>query len=149
MAQNIAIRGQEVSIHVTVDGRAQEGTWAKVKDFTVTPRTELIEQNYLGEYYTDLDKQYSGFDFSFSVDMQDRNLIDFLNEESQRERTQQTPRRITIQVIYSFRDGQPPVGETYFDAVMKISDQSIGGRDEYVSVSVEGKAKSRSALTLG
>lgn len=148
MATNYAIRGQEVSIHVTVEGEAQEGSWSKVKDFTVTPRTELIEADYLGQYYTDVDKQYSGFDFSFNLDMQDRNLIDFLNQESERERLQQTPRRVTIQVIYSFRDASGPVGETYFDAVLKVSDQSMGSRTEYVSVSVEGKAKRRSALSL-
>lgn len=143
------IRGQEVTIRVTVDGRPQAGTWAKVKDFTVTPRTELVEEEYLGEQHTDLDKQHNGFDLAFSVDMQDRALIDFLSEEISGEENQDALRSVTINVLYAFRDGTDPVGETYFDAVLKVADQSFGGRQEYVSYSVEGKAKRRAVLELG
>lgn len=142
------IRGQEVTIRVTVDGQPQQGTWAKVKDFTVTPRTELVEEEYLGEQHTDLDKQHNGFDIAFSVDMQDRSLIDFLTQEISGEENQDALRSVTINVLYAFRDGANPVGETYFDAVLKVADQSFGGRQEYVSYSIEGKAKRRAVLEL-
>ncbi len=147
MALNQGIRGQEVSIRVAVEGQPQSGTWAKVKDFTMTERTEYLEIDYLGEYQTDLDRQHSGFDLSFNVDMQDRALIDFITEEISREENQELPRSITIMVIYSFRNGDP-VGETYFDVVLKVNDQSFGSRTEYVSYSIEGKAKRRAVLNL-
>ncbi len=143
------IRGQEVTIKVAVDGEPQKGTWAKVKDFTVTPRTEIVEEEYLGELLTDLDKIHNGFDLSFSVDMQDSALIDFLSQEISGDANQDALRSVTITVLYAFRDGSAPVGETYFDAVLKVADQSFGGRQEYVSYSIEGKAKRRAVLPLG
>lgn len=143
------IRGQEVTIRVSIDGKPQQGTWAKVKDFSVTPRTEIKEEEYLGEQHTDLDKIHSGFDFSFSVDMQDRELIDFLSQEIDGENNQDALRSMNLVVMYAFRDGSSPVGESYSGAVIKVSEQSFGGRQEYVSYSIEGKAKTRKVLEIG
>lgn len=146
---NAQIRGQEVTIRITVDGQPLSGSWLKVKDFTVTPRTDLVEENYLGELQADLDVMHHGFDFSFSVDMRDRQVMDYISDLVQREEEQLGCPTVTLNVLYAFRDGSNPVGETYFDAVMKVADHSFGGRTEYVSYSVEGKAKRRSVLELG
>ena len=149
MATNQSIRGQEATIRVSINGQQQIGSWLKVKDFTVTERTEFLETDYLGELTTDLDRHHSGYDFSFSVDMQDRFVLDFITAEVDRERNQLTPSNIVLQVIYAFRNGANPVGEVYFDVVLKVNEQSFGGRTEYISYSIEGKAKRREALQLG
>ena len=142
------IRGQEVTIRITVDGRPQEGTWLKVKDFTVTNRTDIIEENYIGELQTDLDEMHHGFDLSFSVDMQDAEIVKFLRDSVSRQESQDGLPTVTINVLYSFRDGSNPIGETYFDTIMVVSEQSFGGRTEYVSYSIDAKAKRRAVLDL-
>jgi len=146
---NAQLRGQEATIRVTVDGNALTGSWLKVKDFTVTPQTDIIKENYLGEYQPDGDRMHNGFDLSFSIDMRDREVMDFISRSIQEEENQLGCPNVTINVIYAFRDGSDAVGETYFDVVMKVADQSFGGRTEYISYSIEAYAKRRSVLELG
>ena len=52
---SLRTRGQEATLRVTVDGETQDGSWFKVKDFTATPREDIIEEDYLGELESDLD----------------------------------------------------------------------------------------------
>jgi len=141
------IRGQEVTIRISVDGKPQEGTWARVKDFSVSERTELVEENYVGDQYTSLDRMRNGYDLSFTVDMQDRSVIDFIDSDINNEENQDALPAVTISVLYSFRDGTSPVGEVYYDAVLKIAEQSMT-REEYVSYSIEAKAQRKKVLEI-
>lgn len=141
------LRGQETTIRVTVDGELQEGSWFKVKDFNASPRQDLIEEDYLGEFASDLDMQHHGYDLAFSVDVQDRNVIDFLSKLVANEEARVRHPRITVTVTYAFRDGSV-VAEAYYDVFLKVNEQSIGGRKEYVSASFEGKAKKRTVLDV-
>ncbi len=100
------LRGQEATLRVTVDGVGQDGSWFKVKDFTITPRTDITETPYVGEQEDDLDIQHHGLDISFSVDMQDRKTLDFLSTIIAREQDQLVHPVITINVIYAFRGQQ-------------------------------------------
>ena len=136
-------------MRITVDGETQDGSWFKVKDFTATPRQDLIEEDYLGELESDLDIQHNGYDLAFSVDIQDRNVIDYLSTIVAREQAQLAHPTITINVIYAFRAANgDPVAESYYDVFLKVNEQSIGGRKEYISASFEGKAKKRAVLAL-
>lgn len=141
------LRGQEATIRVTVDGALQEGSWFKVKDFTSTPRQDLIEEDYLGETESDLDIHHHGYDLSFSVDVQDRNVLDFLETIVLNDQTQVRHPRVTVTVTYAFRDGTV-VAAAYYDVFLKVNEESIGGRKEYISVSFEGKAKKRAILDV-
>lgn len=143
------IRGQEATLRVTIDGEAQEGSWFKVKDWTVTPRQDITESDYLGELESDLDFQHHGFDLSFSVDIQDRKVIDFLSKIVDREANQLEHPVITINVIYAFRaNNGSPVAESYYDVYLKINDTGAPGRKEFVNASFEGKCKKRAPLSL-
>lgn len=142
------IRGQETTVRVLVDGQEQAGSFFKIKDFTVTPRADLMENDYLGELESDLDFQHHGFDFSFSVDMQDASTIDFLSNIVSREQFAIAHPNITMSVIYAFRDGTDPRIETYYGVFLKMNDTSFSGRKEYVSVSFEGKCKRRLVSSL-
>ena len=143
------LRGSEAVISVAVDdgsGSAvlQSGSFTKVRDFRVTSRIDLVEEDYLGEVASDLDVQYHGFDGSFTIDMNDSEALDFLTGLVADELAQNEPRAITIMVQYKFRSSaQLPIREIYFDAVMKPSEQGFGGRKEYIQTAFEFKAKSR------
>lgn len=146
---SLRLRGQEATIRVTVDGFTQSGSWFKVKDFTATPRQDLTEEDYLGELESDLDIQHHGYDLGFSVDIQDRKVIDFITNIVSREQLQQAHPAITITVIYAYRaNNGNPVAESYYDVFLKVNETSVGGRKEYISSSFEGKAKKRAVLSI-
>ena len=143
---SLRTRGQEATIQITVDGRNQEGSWAKVKDFTATPRTDLVEENYLGELESDLDIMHHGYDLSFTVDMQDSATINYLQDIVAREQLATRHPVVNITVTYAFREGTATITELYTNVFLKVSEQTISGRSEYISVGFEGKAKRK--LTL-
>ena len=145
---SLRTRGQEVQIRVLVDGEQQEGSWFKVKDFTATPRHDLIEEDYLGEAATDLDEQYHGFDLAWSVDVQDPNVIDFLTDIIGRSQNGLAHPTVTVNVLYTFREGSLPRMESYQDCFLKVGETSLSGRKEYVTNSFEAKAKTRNVLAL-
>jgi hypothetical protein len=125
-----------------VDGELQDGSWFKAKDFTVTNRSEIMELDYLGETETDLDFQHHGYDFGFSVDMQDRKTIAFLNKIVERDQLHLTHPKVTMTVIYAFKDGSSTT-EMYYDAVLRPTSTSFGARKDGVVVAFEGKCKKR------
>ncbi|HUS27608.1 MAG TPA: hypothetical protein VMZ53_03845 [Kofleriaceae bacterium] len=138
------MRGQELTMRIAVDGVVQPGSMFKLTDFTATPRTEIVEDDYLGEKETDLDIQHHGWDGAFNVDYEDAQAIllceDILGRESNNE---QHP-RITITVIYTFRD--PTVRgkiAVYRDVFLKQDEESAGGRKEKVKGKFSFKCKSR------
>lgn len=146
---SLRIRGQEATLRVTIDGVVQNGSWFKVKDFTVTARTDITETPYMGELEDDLDIQHHGFDLSFSVDVQDRKVLDFLSTIVAREQDQLAHPVITINVIYAFRaDNGSPVAESFYNVFLKQSEGGAAGRKEYVNASFEGKCKRRGVLAL-
>lgn len=141
------IRGQEATVRITVDGQVQRGSFFKVTDFEVTPRTDLTEEGYLGETEDDIDIQHHGFDFSFSVDNEDEGPLEFLSDIVEREADRQAHPSITVLVIYAYRkQGARNKVEVYHDCFMKLATQGFGGRKEYVKTSFEGKSKRRSLM---
>lgn len=141
------IRGQEALVQVSLDGELQVGTFFKVRDFRVSERGDLVEESYLGELADDLDYQHHGFDGSFTLDNEDAGTIAFLADIVSREQAAEEHPDIVITVTYIYRDpGLDPVTESYSDCVMRRSEQTIGGRKEYVQSSFEFKARTMQVL---
>jgi len=142
-------RGQEATVRVAVDGQIQPGSFFKVNDFTVTPRTDLVEKDYLGELETDIDIQHHGFDFAWSVDNQDELPLNFLSDIVDREQNQERHPDITITVIYAYREaGAVNQAEVYHDVFLKVAEQGFAGRKEYLTTGFEGKCKKRSQIRI-
>lgn len=145
---NDANRGQEISIRVAVGSQPREGTFLRCKTFSATPRTDLVEDDYLGEAQTETDVQHHGWDLSATFDEVDASAIDFTTELARREENHERPQQVTITVITRFRDGKTkPKIEVYPDVAWKQSERSMGGRKERIANSFEGKCKTRSVLT--
>lgn len=142
------IRGAEVTIRISVDSELQEGSFFKVTEFTSTPRTDLVEEDFLGELESDLDIQHHGWDFSFTVQNQDETPLEFLSTIIDREQNQERHPDITMTVIYAYRepDASNRV-EVYHDVFLKVTEQGFSGRKEYVTTGFEGKCKRRSLLS--
>jgi hypothetical protein len=141
------MRGSEATIRIAVDGVVQPGSMFKVVDFTATPRTDLHEDDYLGETETDLDIQHHGWDLGFSVDVQDAQVIELCDEIIQREIDHDVHPDITITVLYTFREpGARGKIAVYHGVFLKNDEESFGGRKEKVKGKFSGKCKRRTVL---
>lgn len=139
-------RGQEITLRVAVDGQLLQTF--KVKSFTSTPRTDLMEEDYLGEAQSDIDIQHNGWDVAFSVDEENRAAIDFLTTITTREENHQAHPKITATVIYTYRSAtQRPVVEVYPELFLKVASRGAGGRKERINCDFEGKCKTRQVMT--
>lgn len=137
------IRGQEAFVNFAVAGIGLlEGSFAKVKEFSVTARTDLIEEGYLGETFDDLDVQHHGFDFSFTIDEQDSVSLDYLTTLLNNEEANTAPASVTMQVTINYREAGVATKRLIFtDVVMKVNELGFPSRKDYVNTSFEGKAK--------
>lgn len=72
------IKGQEVHIEVLVDGVPQ-ATFSDVRSFTVTPKLEKKEEEYIGETAKRYDEIFNGTDFDMELNFHDRGVLDFVN----------------------------------------------------------------------
>ena len=141
------IRGQEITVRIAVNGIVQRGSFFKVTEFTATPRTDIIEEPFLGELEDDLDIQHHGFDLALTVQVEDETHLNYLTDIVAREQNAQAHPDITMTVIYAFREtGATNQVVVYHDVFLKLNEEGFGGRKEYVTVSMEGKAKRRSQL---
>jgi hypothetical protein len=140
-------RGQEVTLRVAVNGQLQTGSFFKVKSFKATPRTDLVEDDYIGEPQTDLDIQHHGWSLDFECDEQDSKVIDFLTTITTLEEASQQHPKITITATYVYREtGNRPKIEVYPEVFLKVSNRGAGGRKERVASTFEGRCKTRTVI---
>lgn len=143
----LRIRGQEVTMRVAVDGQIQAGSFFKVTDFEVTPRSDLVEESFLGEPEDDIDFQHHGFDLKWSIHNSDARALELLSTLVQRNQDRQAPPDVTITVIYAFRDeATRNQVEVYHDVLLRITSTGFTGRKDYVVTGFEAKCKRRSLL---
>jgi|SRR5688572_22648907 len=144
------MRGQEATLRIAVDGVIQEGSMFKVTDFTVTPRQDIVEDDYVGEDETDLDFQHHGYDLGWTVHVLDATTLDLLTNIVERELAHQKHPEIVITVIYAFREGAAVGGGRivvyHTNMVLKQGDEGFGGRKERIAVKFEAKCKKRDVL---
>lgn len=140
-------RGQEYQIRISVDGQTLAGSFFKVKEWTSTPRQDIMEKDYLGEDETDLDFQHHGWDFNFTIDIHDEKAMEFVDDLIQREADHEAPPEITVTCISKFRErGAKDKVEVFAKAIIKSGDGGFPGRKEQVTGRFEGKSKKRKLL---
>lgn len=141
------LRGQEVTLQVVVDGDVKTGSFAKVTDFEWSPRQDITEVPFLGEVEDDLDLQHHGFDFSFSLQQQDRKVHDLLILQVAREKARTRQPVINLVVTYAYRAGLDAAQTLVFENVkMKLDSSGAPGRKEYVGAKFSGKCKTVSSI---
>lgn len=139
------IRGQEVLIRFTIDSELQAGSWLKIPDFTITPRDELVEADYIGEDESDIDYRHDGFDFGGTLHELDSAARLFLARCVANHEAHTAPPDVTLQVQWGYRGtGQSVIIETYRKCRFKIDESSIA-RKEYVGTKISGKCRKYSA----
>lgn len=136
------IRGQEATVQVVVDGVRQTGSFTKVTNFNLTPRTDIVETPFLGEVEDDLDIQHHGYDFDFEVHQQDAKAYDLLQTIVEREQDRLSHPNVNLVVTIAFRSVSEPSRSFVMEqCFMKLDSLSFGGRKEYVPAKFSGKCK--------
>lgn len=139
-------RGQEQIVRIAIDGQPMTGTWRKIKDFQVRPRTEFLEEGYLGETEDDYDIIHSGFEFSFSVDNEDDQTIRYMKELADREQSGLRPQSVTMTVINNYRERARQVADNYYEVLLIVDEHGSGARKEYVSTTFSGRCKKKNVI---
>ena len=146
---NTAIRGSEVSVRIAVAGQLQRGTFLRCKSATATPRTDLVEDDYLGEAQSELDMQHHGWDLSITFDEDDDAGIRYTQQYVAADEAHQRPPEVTVTILPTSRDGVTrPGAEVYPGVMLKQSTRGFGGRKERVANEFEGKSKTREVISL-
>ncbi len=78
-------RGSETTLQVIIDGDLKNGSWAKVLDWTITPKQDIQETGFQGELEDDYDFSHHGFGVDFSLQELDKKLRDVLLDLVSRE----------------------------------------------------------------
>lgn len=143
------IRGREVTVRVSVEGRLRFGLFRHITSFTRNNRDDIPETPLLGKDVDSLDYIHNGFDLQWSCHVEDADNLEFVDEliNIQREGLPLPP--ITIQVEYKFRD--PAIQDkmvTYRGVKMKEDSESFQNRADYVEVSYSAKAERRSIINI-
>ena len=146
---SLKLRGQEVTLRISVDGVTQQGAMFKATNWSAKPRMDLKEDDYLGEQETDLDIQHNGWDLEFSVDNIDTTALDIIDQIIENERLHVAHPDITIVAIYNFREPTARAkAYTYHGVFLKADEEGAGGRKEVHKTKFTGKAKERTPLTV-
>lgn len=140
------IRGQEATVQVVVAGDLKGGSFAKVTDFNLSPRTEIMETPFLGEIEDDLDIQHHGYDFDFSVHEMDKKCRDLLFQIVSAEENRTRHPAINIVVTFAYRAGAAAQTIVLQNCFMKMDSLAIGGRKDYITNKFSGKCKKVSSV---
>lgn len=141
MATSKRIRGQEATVQIVVDGDVKGGSFSKVTNFNLAPRQDVTETDFLGELESDLDFQHHGYDFDFEIHEMDNKVRRLLLDLVAREKARQPQPTINVVVTFAYQAGTPASTMVIQSAKIKLDSLSIGGRKEFVSNKISGKAK--------
>jgi hypothetical protein len=142
-------RGQEVEILFTVEGQEQKGSWLKITDWSLKPRTDIVEDEFLGESETDLDIQHHGYDYSFSIQNQDSAALEYMALIVDRELKRLRHPVVTMTVLHLYREvGAKDRIQVFQTNVMKVDEIAVGGRKERTKAVFSGKCKTSDLNTV-
>lgn len=140
-------RGQESIIRFSVDGQVAKGSFAKITDFSAKPRTDIVEDDFLGETESDLDIQHHGWDFSFSVQNIDSATLEYLHDIISREQGRIRHPQITMTVMHLYREaGAEDKVQVFHQCFLKVDEHGFGGRKERTKTTFSGKCKTADLL---
>lgn len=137
-----SIRGQEVTLRFVVDGVQQGGSFLKVENWKVTPRTDLMESDFVGDLESEEDLQHHGFDFSFTLQDELGETFAIMDLVYERLRLGLPVPKIDIVAIYKYRSSSAPSKTRVCErATFKLDSHDVNGRKEYVKNSFSGKCR--------
>jgi hypothetical protein len=141
---NQRIKGQEVSIMLTVDG-SELKTITEVQNFEVVRELESTEEGYLGETANRYDEFYKGYSGKLDVHTADPAVFDLMQAVQDRAQRRTPGTVINIRATLNYPSGEKRTVmmlDAFFDSIPL----NFGSRGDYGSVSLNFKGADVRAL---
>jgi hypothetical protein len=141
------IRGKETALRLAMEGQDQEGSFLKVRNFTVSPRNELVTSKFVGEARDDGDSDFSGYDVSFEIEELDSKAEDVLDAIDAAQRANQAPPRFVITEQKLYRQvGQGAVVYVYHPVTLVCEQITDSNGSSYVGSKWKGFSPDRDKI---
>jgi hypothetical protein len=140
MADTLRLRGQEIQIRVIRNGRIEQ-TLTAIKDFTWTPKFDILREGMVGETTDRRDDIYRGVavELTFQPESKDAwTLIQLFIDRAQR-RTAQANARLDVSFVAELPNGQRP-RVTIPDLKTGDTPFRVPARDQYVDIKLSLEA---------
>jgi hypothetical protein len=133
-------RGSETTLQVIIDGDLKGSSWAKVLDWTITPKQEIQETGFQGELEDDYDFSHHGFGIDFSLQELDESLRKVLYDFVNREVARAAYPDIQIVIIIKHRAGKTEE-ITCENVVFKFDSLASAAKKDFISTKISGMFK--------
>ena len=141
MAQLQRIKGQEVEVNLLVDGVPQDSLNA-VRSFTVTPRFELKEEQYLGERSMRFDEMFTGVSFNMELNFADAGVFRFMTAVKERAQRRTPGTVINLKATLNYPSGNGRRTRIVLkDCFFGDMATAFGSRGDYGTFSIDGRAQ--------
>lgn len=135
-------RGSETTVQVVVDGDLKGGSWAKVLEWSVTPKQEVSETGFQGELEDDYDFSHHGYGFDMSLQELDRKLRDVLLDFVAREQARSAYPDVQIVLTIKHRAGQDATETLVWENVkFKFDSIASAAKKDFVNTKISGSFK--------
>jgi hypothetical protein len=134
----LRLKGQEVELRITKSGVLKD-TITKITNFNFAAKMEMLEQGFLGATTNEYDEVYNGCSFSFEVHLDGPDWLTFQQEVQDKARRVTPDVKFSIAATLFFPDGVTK-GLIIPDAHFGEMPVAIGGRNEFVTATVDGGA---------
>lgn len=132
-------RGSETTAQVVIDGDVKNGSWAKVLEWTISPKQEVSETGFQGELEDDYDFQHHGYGFDMSFQELDQKLRDVLLDFVAREQARAAYPAIQIVLTIKHRAGNAPTETLVFEnVVFKFDSIQSAAKKDFLNTKISG-----------
>jgi hypothetical protein len=134
------VKGLETKLTVVGPSGIEEGL-ADVRSFEMSWERTVTEEGYLGEASDRYDDVYKGVSFRFEIHMESADYFAFVERVNARSQRRTSSTEIfNVLTTLEFPNGDRPrvnIQDCFFGTLPL----NVGGREEYVTATVEGKAQ--------
>lgn len=132
----LRIKGQEISLLIVTNGQV-EAELNDIRSLTITPRFDLLEENYLGETSTRYDEIFKGCSFDMELHYETQAVLTFIETIKARAQRRTPGTVVNIKTTLNFANGQRPkiILKDCFFADLPLG---FAGRSDYGTLKISG-----------
>jgi hypothetical protein len=137
------IRGQETTLGVVINDVLQFGSFTKIESWSVTPRTDLTESDFIGETESEPDVMHHGFDFTFVTHEMENAPVSYVKTLVAANATGQPMPNVRVVIVKKYRDPSiPSVTMTLSGSLrLKLDKHESSDRKGYIKNTWSGKCR--------
>jgi len=140
------IRHKEATIRIAMEGQDQEGSFLKVKNWSVDPDAPITKTKFCGEKRDDADQDFNGYDIKFEIEELDSKGEAVLQAMDAAQIANLPPPRFVISTLKIYREaGKGTIGHVYHPVTLTCT-QSTDANGGYVGSKWSGFAPLRETI---